>query len=308
MRQSSKLSTSREFEEDDDNQTKSSVRNISPEKREWIRNESEAILAKNLMLREKTKQDMFEKRLQHEKLLQVAREQRDHRWKDKTKHSPFAVNLVAEDERITEENSIRIKEETERRTKMEARKQKAKNEIILKALSEFSDLEALRKEKRAIMDEEQRLKALLSLEKVQCTLFFICFLCSILWCCVFLRQRSSNTVGFSTVKLHADVSPVCVLFQVTVTGKSDRIIAERAQRQRKEAKLAYRRTVYKDSLDQVIEEERMALMRKHGMATAGSTATQHTSYSRATTGTNAPMTPAALAAMTGSAAINLSML
>jgi hypothetical protein len=57
---------------------------------------------------------------------------------------------------------------------MEARKQKAKNEIILKALSEFSDLEALRKEKRAIMDEEQRLKALLSLEKVSfCHLFYM---------------------------------------------------------------------------------------------------------------------------------------
>jgi hypothetical protein len=156
------------YEDDDEEETaRSSVRNVSPEKREWIRNESEAILAKNLMLREKTKQDMFEKRLQHEKLMQVAREKRDSRWKSKTKHSPFAVNLVAEDERITEENAIRIKEETDRRNEMEARKHKAKNEIILKALSEFSDLEALRKEKRAIMDEEQRLKALLSLEKVR---------------------------------------------------------------------------------------------------------------------------------------------
>jgi hypothetical protein len=33
-------------------------------------------------------------------------------------------------------------------------------------LSDFSDLEVLRKEKRAIMEEEQRLKALLALEKV----------------------------------------------------------------------------------------------------------------------------------------------
>jgi hypothetical protein len=123
------------------------------------------------MMREKTKEDMFIKRLQHEKLMAAAREERDSRWKQKTKHSPFAVNLVAEDERITEENSIRIKEETDRRTKMEARKQKAKNEIILKALSEFSDLEALRKEKRAIMDEEQRLKALLSLEKVRLVVY-----------------------------------------------------------------------------------------------------------------------------------------
>ena len=165
FRQSSKLSINNE-EEGDDATEKSSVRNISPQKREWIRKESEAILTKNLMIREKTKQDIYEKRLQHEKLLQYARESRDRKWKDKTKHSPFAVNLVAEDERITEENSIRIKEETDRRMKMETRKERAKNEIILKALSEFSDLEALRREKRAIMEEEQRLKALLSLEKV----------------------------------------------------------------------------------------------------------------------------------------------
>mmetsp|Transcript_55089 Transcript_55089/g.108795 ORF Transcript_55089/g.108795 Transcript_55089/m.108795 type:complete len:269 (+) Transcript_55089:49-855(+) len=260
LRQSSTRSVHTDLGSGDET-ARSSVRNISPEKREWIRNESETILMKNLMLREKTKQDMFEKRLQHERLLQTAREKRDQKWKSKTKHSPFAVNLVAEDERITEENSIRLREEAEKRSKMEARKSKAKNEIILKALSEFSDLEALRKEKRAIMDEEQRLKALLSLEKV------------------------------------------------TVTGKADRLIAERAQRQRKEAKLAVRRSLYKDSLDQVMEEERNALLRKHGMSTASTSQTQRSSYSRASTtaGTNeGAMTPAALAAMTGSMALNSS--
>jgi hypothetical protein len=166
FRQSSSKFSSYSGEMDDDGTEKSSVMNVSPQKREWIRKESAAILTKNLMLREKTKQDIYVKRLQHEKLMQVAREARDRRWKEKTRHSPFAVNLVAEDERITEENTIRINEETERRTKLEARKERAKNEIILKALSEFSDLEALRREKRAILEEEQRLNALLSLEKV----------------------------------------------------------------------------------------------------------------------------------------------
>ena len=85
-----------------EDEEKNSVMLVSPEKREWIRNESEAILTKNLMLREKTKQEMFEKRIAHEKLMQMARESRDQRWKSKTKHSPFAVNLVAEDELITE--------------------------------------------------------------------------------------------------------------------------------------------------------------------------------------------------------------
>jgi 2-oxo-4-hydroxy-4-carboxy--5-ureidoimidazoline (OHCU) decarboxylase len=95
-----------------------------------------------------------------------------------------------------------------------------------------------------------------------------------------------------------------VFVQVTVTGKADRIIAERAQRQRKEAKLATRRSAYKDSLDQVLEEERTALMRKHAMMSASTAAHSHgTSYSRGNTtagSTGAPMTPAALAAMTGS--------
>ena len=45
------------------------------------------------------------------------------------------------------------------------RKEKLKNEIILKALSEESDLLALRDEKRAILMEERRLKALLDLER-----------------------------------------------------------------------------------------------------------------------------------------------
>ena len=87
------------------------------------------------------------------------------------------------------------------------RKEKAKNDIILRALSEFSDLEALRSEKRAIMEEEQRLRALLALEKT------------------------------------------------TVNKKADRQAAVRAQRQRKDAKAQYRRQKYRDSLDQVLEEE-----------------------------------------------------
>ena len=79
------------------------------------------------------------------------------------------------------------------------------------------------------------------------------------------------------------------------------MIAERAQRQRKEAKLAHRRQVYKDSLDQVIEEERQALMRKHGQLATESVTRQGTgltSHSRVSTGTHTGnMTPAALAAM-----------
>jgi hypothetical protein len=142
------------------------VRTVSPERRDWIRKESEDLFSKNLLWREKTKERLYEQRIQHERLVTAARDGRITRWVMKTKNSPFAVNLVAEDERITEENNIRTREEQQRRQMIDTRKESAKNEIVLKALSEFSDLEALRREKRAILEEEQRLRALLALEKV----------------------------------------------------------------------------------------------------------------------------------------------
>ena len=58
---------------------------------------------------------------------------------------------------------------------------------------------------------------------------------------------------------------MCVVRQVTVSNKADRIVAERAARHRHQAKLEHRRRQYKDSLQSVVEEERLALMRKHGV-------------------------------------------
>lgn len=45
----------------------------------------------------------------------------------------------------------------------------------------------------------------------------------------------------------------------------NRLAAERAQRQRREAKSLHRRQQYKDSLDAVLEEEALALRKKHGL-------------------------------------------
>lgn len=111
---------------------KKGVRTVSPEKRDWVKKESEELFLKNALWREKTKEDMFLVRMKHERIANIAREERVARWKEKTKNSPFAVNLVAEDERITEENTIRVKEEEARRKRLQTRKDQAKNEIILK--------------------------------------------------------------------------------------------------------------------------------------------------------------------------------
>ena len=196
---------------------------VSPERRLWVKRESAQILQRNLYARDKTKRNVEEERQKRLGVLNKERKQRMDKWQNKTKTSPFAVDLVAEDERIHEENQIRLREQKETEQKVELRRSKAKNDIILKALSEFSDLEALRKEKRAIMEEEQRLRALLSLEKV------------------------------------------------TVDGKSDRLAANRAARQRAEAKAQYRRDMYKQSLDFVTSEESIALRKKHNLPLDGST-------------------------------------
>lgn len=190
---------------------------VSGERKKWVKKESANILLNNLRAREQTKISLFKERAQRLEIVNKEREQRLGKWLTKTKTSPFAVDLVAEDERIYEENQIRMREEAERRANVEARKSKAKNDIILKALSEFSDLESLRREKRAIMEEEQRLRALLALEKT------------------------------------------------TVDNKSDRLAAERAQRQRGAARAIHRRDLYKDSLDQIVKEESQALRAKHGL-------------------------------------------
>ena len=60
------------------------------------------------------------------------KEQQKNKWTKLTARSPFAVDLVAEDERIHEENRIRLAEEEERRRAAMERREKAKNTIVLK--------------------------------------------------------------------------------------------------------------------------------------------------------------------------------
>lgn len=93
-------------------------------------------------------------------------------------------------------------------------------------------------------------------------------------------------------------------------------MAERAQKQRKEAKLAHRRNIYRDSLDQIIDEERIALMKKHAVlqqqqsslhnnsvcnlnsAAASTSRTHNSNAGMINNSGSAILTPAAIAAMT----------
>mmetsp|Transcript_26457 Transcript_26457/g.47703 ORF Transcript_26457/g.47703 Transcript_26457/m.47703 type:complete len:174 (+) Transcript_26457:73-594(+) len=85
--------------------------------------------------------------------------------KPQNNRSPFLVDLVAENERIDEVNKVRFREITRKQKAVERNRERAKNEIIFRALQEENELENLRMEKRMILDEEKRLKALIEIEK-----------------------------------------------------------------------------------------------------------------------------------------------
>lgn len=94
-----------------------------------------------------------------------SKKKRNHQSKQTNNRSPFLVDLVAENERIDEENKVRFRAITRKQKALERKKEHAKNEIILRALQEGNELENLRLEKRKILDEEKRLKALIEIEK-----------------------------------------------------------------------------------------------------------------------------------------------
>jgi len=129
--------------------------------------ESAQVLSKKLMDRERYKQDMLARdKAQRTKACKVKQRKRQN-WEKRLQKSPFHVDLLAENERIDEENRVRLAQEYSRQREAERRQEEAKNEIILKALTEASDLDALRREKRAILEEEKRLNALLDIEKTK---------------------------------------------------------------------------------------------------------------------------------------------
>eukprot|EP00941_MAST-03F_sp_MAST-3F-sp1_P005981 g5981.t1 len=129
--------------------------------------DSEAIMTRHFEERERVKERMFRDREIKERRLQSHRSKIRSRVAKELQSSPYTVDLVAESDRIGEETHFRLKEELRRERTVAKRKRKVKNDIILMALAEESDLNALRQEKRAIMVEEKRLKALLDIERAK---------------------------------------------------------------------------------------------------------------------------------------------
>ena len=90
------------------------------------------IVAKNAVVRnELISQNVFEQRTKSSKLKEVT-ENRSLRWQEKTKNSPYAINLLAENERIMEETRIRANDFKAEITDVDNRTEKAKNDIIIR--------------------------------------------------------------------------------------------------------------------------------------------------------------------------------
>ena len=83
----------------------------------------------------------------------------------KSKSSPFLVDLAKDVARIEKESTVRHKGSTRRRLVSSRQIEEAKNNLILQAFQEGNELEALRWEKRKILEEERRLKTLIEIEK-----------------------------------------------------------------------------------------------------------------------------------------------
>ena len=137
------------------------------DRRAMARVESAQIMSRRFIERDRVRDQMQLQQSAYRQRLRKNRQTKAQSWRARTQHSPFLVDLVAENERADEENRVRLREEARRARVAAMRMERAKNDIILQALTEDSDLDALRREKRAILEEERRLKALLDIEKTQ---------------------------------------------------------------------------------------------------------------------------------------------
>jgi len=129
------------------------------------REESTKIMSIRYAERETVKNKSKQDRQHHLEKLESTRGERDERWVRKLQRSPFAVDLVAENQRIDEENRVRDHVEQRRQRLMAQRNREAHNAVFKRATAETDELDMLRAEKRMLLENERQLKALRDVEK-----------------------------------------------------------------------------------------------------------------------------------------------
>lgn len=129
------------------------------------REESTKIMSIRFAQRDAVKSDLRAERQHHLEKMGVSQRDRDERWTRKLQRSPFAVDLVAENQRIDEENRVRDHVDKRRNRLLNRRNREAHNAIFKRATAETDELDQLRKEKRMLLENERQLKALRDVER-----------------------------------------------------------------------------------------------------------------------------------------------
>jgi len=129
------------------------------------REESTKIMSIRFAERDAVKNKMSRERQDLQEKLLMSAHDREERWNRKLQKSPFAVDLVAENQRIDEENRVRCHVEQRRQRLMARRNREAHNAIFKRATAETDELDQLRAEKRMLLENERQLKALRDVEK-----------------------------------------------------------------------------------------------------------------------------------------------
>jgi hypothetical protein len=129
------------------------------------REESTKIMSARFAQRDAVKMEkMRERQWITDKSAQSKRD-RDQRWSHKMQRSPFAVDLVAETQRIDEENRVRDHVEQRRQRLINRQNKDAHDSIFKRITAENDELQRLRREKRMLLENERQLKALRDVER-----------------------------------------------------------------------------------------------------------------------------------------------
>jgi len=129
------------------------------------REESTKIMSIRFAQRDAVKHEIKEDRQQLQDKMMNSHRDRSERWGRKLQRSPFAVDLVAENQRIDEEHRVRNLVERRRNRSTQHKLREAHDQILQRATAQGDELEQLRMEKRLLLENERQLKALRDVEK-----------------------------------------------------------------------------------------------------------------------------------------------
>lgn len=129
------------------------------------REESTKIMSIRFAQRDAVKHDLRRERQTLVEKLSESQRDREERWSRRLQRSPFAVDLVAENQRIDEESRVQRAVERRRQKLVQKHNRDAHNAIFTRATAEADELMELRREKRLLIENERQLKALRDVER-----------------------------------------------------------------------------------------------------------------------------------------------